>query len=182
MGEFWMGKELYESWVGESPPGESGNGFGGHVYGRPIIGAEAFTAVPRTRNGSTTPSGSRCWRHHVHAGHQRFIFHRYALQPWLDRQPGMTSGSMESTSSAPIPGGAVHRVAGLPGALPVLLQQGRFVADVAYLASEKGSNQAPGRETLDPPMPAGYDYDALPRSYCSAKPRWKMDGSPCAAA
>lgn len=165
IGEFWMGKELYESWVGEEPhPVNREMVSAGHVYGRPIIGAEAFTAVPRNAKWLNHPFRLKMLGDTMFTqGINRFIFHRYAMQPWLDRKPGMTFGQygihFERTNTW-----WEQSTAWLAylARCQYLLQQGRFVADVAYLASEKGSNQAPGRETLDPPMPAGYDYDALP--------------------
>jgi hypothetical protein len=63
-----------------------------HVYGRRILGAEAFTANDQEK-----------WLHHPATikalgdwafceGINRFVFHRYALQPWADRRPGMSMG------------------------------------------------------------------------------------------
>ena len=69
----------------------------GNVLGRPCLrqthpGAEAFTATDGEK-----------WLHHpasikalgdwaLCAGINRFVFHRYAMQPWLDRKPGMSMG------------------------------------------------------------------------------------------
>ncbi|MGC8784677.1 MAG: glycosyl hydrolase [Armatimonadota bacterium] len=63
-----------------------------HVYGKRVVGAEAFTADSAER-----------WLHHPGSikslgdwafcqGINRFVFHRYALQPWRDRRPGMSMG------------------------------------------------------------------------------------------
>jgi hypothetical protein len=163
--EFWMGKELNESWVGEEPhPVNREMVSAGHVYGRPVIAAEAFTAAPRNGKWLNHPFRLKELGDTMFTqGVNRFIFHRYAMQPWLDRKPGMTMGMygihFERTNTW-----WEQSTAWLAylARCQYLLQQGRFVADVAYLAGEKGPNQAPGRETLDPPMPAGYDYDALP--------------------
>ena len=43
-----------------------------------------------------------------------------------------------------------------------LLQRGLFVADVAYLGSENAPNSFPDRESMDPAIPPGYDFDDLP--------------------
>ena len=43
-----------------------------------------------------------------------------------------------------------------------LLQRGQFVADVAYLGSENAPNSFPDRESMDPAIPPGYDFDDLP--------------------
>jgi len=43
-----------------------------------------------------------------------------------------------------------------------LLQKGQFVADVACLGSENAPNSFPDRESMDPAIPPGYDFDDLP--------------------
>ncbi|HOV78349.1 MAG TPA: glycosyl hydrolase, partial [Sedimentisphaerales bacterium] len=63
-----------------------------HTLGRPIVAAEAFTS-----------DSKEAWRLHPGnmkrqadwafcMGINRLVFHRFAHQPWLDRQPGMTMG------------------------------------------------------------------------------------------
>jgi hypothetical protein len=138
--EFWTGKELYESWVGEEPhPINKEMISAGHVYGRPVIAAEAFTAVARNAKWMNHPFRMKALGDTMFAlGVNRFIFHRYAMQPWTNRAPGMTMGQYGvhfertntwwemSTAYLTYLARCQH-----------LLQQGRFVADVAYLNSEK---------------------------------------------
>jgi len=65
---------------------------GAHTYGKRIIGAEAFTATDGEK-----------WQHHPGSikalgdwafanGINRFVFHRYAMQPFLNVKPGMSMG------------------------------------------------------------------------------------------
>ena len=113
MGEFW------------TPSGGAmgtcrGMASAGHLYGKPIIGAEAFTANDHER-----------WREHPAMlkalgdqafceGINRFVFHRYAMQPWPDRQPGMTMGPLGPALRAHTDlVGADTCLARVPGALPV---------------------------------------------------------------
>ena len=64
-----------------------------HVYGKRIVGAEVV-------HGHATPrSGSKSSGQHQDLGRlgfcegiNRFVFHRYAMQPWLNRRPGMSMG------------------------------------------------------------------------------------------
>ena len=86
MGEFW-------SWPSFGAMGtliEMSSA--GHVYGKPIIGAEAFTAGDGEKwlyhPGYIKAMGDTAFC----LGINRFVFHRYALQPWKDRRPGMTMG------------------------------------------------------------------------------------------
>jgi hypothetical protein len=43
-----------------------------------------------------------------------------------------------------------------------LLQTGQFVADIAYLGTEEAPNSFPARESMQPSLPQGYDFDDLP--------------------
>jgi len=163
--EFWMGKELYESWVGEEPhPINKEMVSAAHVYGRPVIAAEAFTAVARNGKWMNHPFRMKALGDVMFAlGVNRFIFHRYAMQPWINRFPGMTMAQygvhFERTNTWWEMSSAYLTYL---ARCQYLLQQGRFVADVAYLNSEKAPNAHPGREALTPAMPAGYDYDIVP--------------------
>jgi hypothetical protein len=65
-----------------------------HVYGKRILGAEAFTATDAEKwlghpaNVKDLGDWAFC------EGVSRFVFHRYAMQPWTnpDRKPGMSMG------------------------------------------------------------------------------------------
>jgi hypothetical protein len=135
-----------------------------HVYGRPILGSETFTAEPE--NGK--------WQNHPYRlkpiadlaftlGVNQIMFHRYSLQPWLDRKPGMTMGPFgihyERTNTWWEQTRPWHEYL---ARCQSLLQRGVFVADVAYLGSENAPRSAPRRDALEPPLPPGYDYDDLP--------------------
>ena len=84
MGEFW--------WVGAALETCRGMASAGHIYGKNIIGAEAFTAAEDERwlghPGQMKSLGDAAFCE----GINRFVFHRYAMQPWLDRWPGNTMG------------------------------------------------------------------------------------------
>jgi hypothetical protein len=86
MGEFW-------SWPGFGAGGTlESMSSSAHVYGKPICGAEAFTAGDGEKwlyhPGTIKAEGD--WAFCL--GINRFVFHRYALQPWLNYKPGMTMG------------------------------------------------------------------------------------------
>ena len=135
-----------------------------HIYGKRILGAEAFTA-----------SDGEKWLHHPASikalgdwafceGINRFVFHRYALQPWLDRQPGMSMGPWglhyERTQTWWEQSKAWHEYL---ARCQFLLRQGLFVADVCYLQPE-GS---PQRFTLSLPERSGNTPD---------RPLYNFDG------
>jgi len=131
-----------------------------HVYGRQFVGAEAFTAGPGggwlMHPYAMKALGDLIWC----GGVNRFIFHRYAHQPWVDLKPGMTMGpygfEFERTNTwwneSPAWLQYITRS-------QYLLQSGLFVADLCYLDSENAPSNLPSRGGLQPPPPPGYDYD-----------------------
>jgi len=170
--EFWYRRE-------HQPPGQSGDFSretyrtyawtpamvsASHIYGRRVTPAEAFTAVPGenwlAHPALLKPQGDWAFC----AGINRFIFHRYALQPWLDRKPGMTMSfwglHYERTQTWWEESKPWHEYL---TRCQYLLQQGRFVADLLYLQAEAVPNRfmPPGVDYSNPipPDPPGYNFD-----------------------
>lgn len=153
MGEFWW-------------PGPNLNGSvmemasAAHVYGKPICGAEAFTANNDERwlatPGMLKPLGDRAFC----AGINRFVFHRYALQPWSDRWPGMTMGPWgqhyERTQTWWDQTGPWHRYL---ARCQYLLQSGLPVVDFLCLAPEGAPRSFNPPATI---LRAGYKADGCP--------------------
>jgi len=147
MGEFW------------SPSGamETCKGMAGcaHVYGKRIVGAESFTAGDQERwrehPGALKALGDRAFCE----GINRFVFHRYALQPWPElRQPGMTMGPWgqhyERTETWWAETPAWHQYL---ARCQFLLRQGLYAADLCYVQPEtppQGFGEHPRK---------GYDWD-----------------------
>lgn len=128
-----------------------------HVMGEKIVGAEAFTS-----------GDSEQWKFHpatvkalgdfeFSQGINRFVIHRYAHQPYLDRFPGATMGPWglhyERTQTWWEMSEAWHQYL---ARCQFLLRQGLFVADLCYLRP-----QLPDQTyfSADPAVPAGYKYD-----------------------
>lgn len=154
MGEFWVGGTPNSSVKLAASVG--------HIYGRPVIGAESFTAAPGAQHGrwlddaySLKALGDQVFC----LGVNRYILHRYAMQPWTNRWPGMTMGQwgthFDRTSTWWEQSKAwIQYVA----RCQFLLQQGRFVADAAYFCGENAPVEMP---TGNPSLPPGYDYDGV---------------------
>ncbi|MBI5091762.1 MAG: hypothetical protein HZB26_04875 [Candidatus Hydrogenedentes bacterium] len=146
MCEFWIGG------AGFPTPKEMASA--AHTYGKPILGAEAFTADDREKwqqhPASIKALGDRAFCDGVN----RFVFHRYALQPWADRRPGMTMGPWglhyERTETWWDMSPAWHQYL---ARCQYMLRQGLFVADICYLQPEF----AP--QGFRPHNRRGYDYD-----------------------
>lgn len=154
MTEFWVGSG------GDIVGGKLASSIA-HTYGRKYVGAESFTATDSAGKWQNHPYklkalGDIMWC----AGVNRFIFHRYAHQPWRDLKPGMTMGPWgfhcERTVTWWEPGRAWMKYL---ARAQYLLQEGRFVADILYFAGEGSPSGLPGRDSLRPSPPAGYDYD-----------------------
>ena len=155
MGEFW-------SWTfGTGADWCTEMASAAHVYGKPILGAEAFTATDKEKwlgyPGNIKALGDWAFCE----GINRFVFHRYALQPWRDVRPGMSMGPWglhyERTETWWDESKAWHEYL---SRCQYLLQQGQFVADVCYLSPEASPNRfrAPPTEG-NPPHRPGYNFD-----------------------
>ena len=154
MGEFWV------------PGGSAGETVKiaascAHVMGRKIVGAESFTAGENEGRWQVEPYGIKALGDRMFAqGVNRYIFHRYAHQPWLDLKPGMTMGPwgshLERTQTWWKQAGTwLTYVARCQH----LLQSGRFVADVLTFCGDDAPN-----DLYRPSLPPGYDYDGCDRT------------------
>ncbi len=127
-----------------------------HAYGTGIVGAEAFTADSTNGKWLNHPASIKALGDAEYAaGVNRFIFHRYAHQPWDHLVPGMTMGPwgmhFERTVTFWDQSTAWLRYL---ARCQYLLQAGLFHADVCYYKGENAPSSLPGLS-----LPAGYDYD-----------------------
>jgi hypothetical protein len=135
-----------------------------HTNGRKILASEAFTAMPGENwlghPATLKPLGDWAFC----KGVNRFIFHRYAMQPFLNRKPGMTMAfwgqHYERTQTWWEESKAWHLYL---TRCQHLLRQGLFVADLLYLQTEAAPNRfmPPGVDMKNPipPDPPGYNFD-----------------------
>lgn len=130
MGEFW------------TPGGGAmdtcrGMASAGHVYGKPIIGAEAFTSADQERWLEHPALLKALGDQAFCEGINRFVFHRYAMQPWLDYRPGMTMGPWgqhyERTQTWWEQSRPWHEYL---ARCQFLLRQGLYAADILYVQPE----------------------------------------------
>ena len=85
MGEFWSGSQGHPSVKLAASIA--------HIYGKTIVGAESFTASPEHGRWQNDPYSLKTLGDLMYCqGLNRYIFHRYAMQPWTNRWPGMTMG------------------------------------------------------------------------------------------
>ncbi len=152
MGEFWLD--------GHNDSKEAATS--AHIYGKRRASAEAFTAITRDAKWAKAPYDHKAIGGlNFCRGIKLFVFHRYAMQPWLDRAPGMTMGpwgtNFERTNTWWEQSRAWMQYI---SRCQALLQDGLFVADACYYYGEGAPNTiVPERAALTPPLPAGYDFD-----------------------
>jgi hypothetical protein len=84
MGEFWLNSPTHDK------PNDMADAIsGGHIYGKQIIGAEAFTTL-RTDWGEH-PGNLKTLSDRAFAdGINKLSLHVFMHSPWLDKKPGMT--------------------------------------------------------------------------------------------
>ncbi|HTR43503.1 MAG TPA: glycosyl hydrolase [Pseudomonadales bacterium] len=152
MGEFWAGSQ--------GDPSVRVAASVAHIYGKTIVGTESFTAGPDNGRWQNDPYSFKALGDLMFCeGVNRYTFHRYAMQPWTNRWPGMTMGQwgfhFERTET--------WWNQGKPWIAYIsrsqfLLQQGRSVQDVAYF---DGQSAPVERRDGTPTLPKGYDFDAV---------------------
>lgn len=126
-----------------------------HIYGKKFVATESWTGGAFESPASMKLIGDY-WNTQ---GVNRFIFHTSTHQP-LDTKPG---NAMVGTH--------IHRnITWAEQALPFttylsrnsyMLQQGNFVADIAYYLGEGIPSSVPYWKKIKPEPPAGYDFDFL---------------------
>ena len=152
MGEFWSGSQGHSSVKLAASIA--------HIYGKSIVAAESFTAFPDAGRWQNDPWSLKTLGDLMYCqGLNRYVFHRYAMQPWTNTFPGMTMGQWGFHFERTV----TWWNQGKPwidyiSRCEFLLQQGRAVADAAYFTGES----APSEMRLgNLALPVGYDYDAI---------------------
>ncbi len=162
MGEFWSWSKYGHAFSCTAMASAA------HIYGKGIVGAEAFTASDKERwlghPGNIKELGDWAFCE----GINRFVIHRYALQPWRDRRPGMGMGPWglhyERTQTWWEQSRKWHEYL---SRCQFMLRQGQFVADICMLAPEGAPQTLAGQQAFHGPngQPAdrpGHNFDVCP--------------------
>lgn len=127
-----------------------------HIYGKPIVSAEAFTSVLKFESTPWSLKRRGDWA--LCEGINHWVLHVYIHQPWEDRLPGVNawfSTEFNRHNTWFDQGRAwidYYRRAHF------LLQQGEHVADVAYFIGEDTPKMTGARK---PELPPGHDFDYI---------------------
>lgn len=137
MGEFWFRSPTHDK------PNDMLDAIsGGHIYGKNIIQAEAFTELRLLWDEHPGMLKTMADRNFA-LGFNRYVFHVGTHNPWLDRKPGMTLDGIgnffQRDQTWWKPGKAwidyIQRC-------QALLQQGHPVADIAVFTGEETPRRA----------------------------------------
>ncbi len=154
MGEFWQGRVPVHHSVKLVASV-------GHIYDKKVIGAESFTAQSKWQEH---PYNLKTLGDFTYAqGLNNYVFHRFAHQPHPDAAPGMTMGpwgwhfDRTNTWFEKANGWLKGYVARCQN----MLRQGVFAGDILYFNGEDSPVRAQDLPQLEPPLPAGYDWDSI---------------------
>jgi hypothetical protein len=136
-----------------------------HLYGKPLVAAESLTVAAVDDPWGFSPRMLQPVADEIFArGVNRIIIHESHLQPLVDAKPGLemlifgqTFTRNESWADEAKPW--VDYLA----RTSYLLQQGRFVADVAYFYGEERNLTERFLTRFEPGVPDGYHYDFVDR-------------------
>lgn len=131
-----------------------------HTYGRPFAAAESFTAGFGTY-GQDLFDFKVLGDLAFCAGVNRYIIHRYCMQPFNNVEPGMTFGPygiIFDRGQTWWENGA-KAFCDYATRCQSLLQTGTFAADVIHYIGHDAPNYLGFRDEIWNPIPAGYDFD-----------------------
>ncbi len=127
-----------------------------HIYGLPVVWAEAFTGGPAFVNTPRDLKARGDWA--LCEGASQFVLHVYIHQPWEDRKPGINAWFGTEINRHNTWFDSSKAWIDYQRRCSVMLQAGKAVADVAYYIGEDAPKMTGIRQ---PPLPAGYDYDYI---------------------
>lgn len=132
-----------------------------HIYGQNINAAESFSCDGFNEGAFVFHPGmlKRCADHAFSCGLNRIVVHESAHQPVDDKIPGIGLGRWgQWFNRHEVWSGMASAWTDYLARTSHMLQQGRFVADVAVYYGED-TNAAAVFYDKEPPVPGGYAYD-----------------------
>ncbi len=127
-----------------------------HIYGKPVTSAEAFTGGPAWTGHPYALKKRGDWAYTEGINH--FVLHVYIHQPWEERRPGMSEWFGTEFNRHNTWFDQSRAWIDYLRRCHFLLQQGRYVADVAYFIGEDVPKMT---GTTEPPLPPGYAFDYI---------------------
>ncbi|MCC7500073.1 MAG: hypothetical protein IT160_21005, partial [Bryobacterales bacterium] len=148
-GEFWAGQGLGSTELRAAASAA-------HIYGKPIVSAEAFTGGPAWQSTPWILRPRGDWA--TAQGINHFVLHVYIHQPFENREPGISAWFGTEFNRLNTWFGQAQDWIRYLRRTHFLLQQGRNVADIAYFIGEDAPKMT-GPE--NPEIPEGYSFDYI---------------------
>lgn len=133
-----------------------------HIYGQNIAAAESLTSCDTSTAWAWSPATLKPTADQEFLnGINRIVIHESALQPFVNKAPGMTLGpcgqwfNRNETWAEQAKAWTTYLARN-----SFLLQQGRFVGDILYFYGEDTNITARFANSA-PEIPAGYDFDYI---------------------
>lgn len=134
-----------------------------HVYGKTLAAAEALTVAAGDDRWAFSPAMLKPVADEIFAhGINRILIHESHLQPLVDKKPGLTMSIFGQffTRNETWAEDAKPWIDYL-ARTSFFLQQGQYVADVAYFYGEEKNLTELFRDRFNTDVPAGYHYDYI---------------------
>ncbi|WP_258105425.1 glycosyl hydrolase [Marinoscillum sp. MHG1-6] len=169
IGEFWLRSPTHDK------PNDMLDAIsGGHIYGKKIIPAEAFTQL--RMDWDEHPASLKALGDYQYTlGINRFVYHVFAHNPWMDRKPGMTLNGVglyfQRDQTWWKPGRAMVDYA---TRCQALLQNGIPVRDIAVFIGEELPRRSMLPDRLVRILPGLYDQELRERE----STRLRNEGTP----
>ncbi|WP_295937181.1 glycosyl hydrolase [uncultured Alistipes sp.] len=128
-----------------------------HIYGKSRVWAESFTSAGPNfgRHPATMKQrGDRFFTEGINAT----LLHLYIHQPYEDKNPGMSAWFGNDFHRKNTWFSHMDLFSTYLRRVNFMLQQGRYVADVAYFIGEDAPKMT---GVCDPPLPEGYSFDYI---------------------
>lgn len=132
-----------------------------HLYGKPLVAAEALTVAAGTDPWSFSPAMLKPVADEIFArGVNRMLLHESHHQPYVDRKPGLMLGIFGQYFNR----NDTWAEYGRPwtdylASTSFLLQQGKPVADIAYFYGEDQNLSQRYNHAFNRDVPSGYGFD-----------------------
>jgi hypothetical protein len=134
-----------------------------HIYGKPLAAAESLTVAAGDDRWAFSPAMLKPVADEIFArGINRILIHESHLQPLVDKKPGLTMSIFGQffTRNETWAEDAKPWIDYL-ARTSYLLQQGQYVADVAYFYGEEKNLTELFRDSFNTDVPPGYHYDYI---------------------
>src|SRR5690606_34697719 len=128
-----------------------------HIYGKNKVSAESFTAAGNTFGRYPALFKQRGDRFFTE-GINNSLLHVYIPQPYEDRRPGVNAWFVNEFNRFNTWFDDMDLFIDYLKRCNYFLQQGRYVADVAYFIGEDAPKMT---GVQDPPLPPGYSFDYI---------------------